>query len=40
MDDDGINRDLLIGLEGRDQRALGRAIEALLAEVGLHGRPL
>lgn len=33
MDDDGIQRDLLIGLEGLDQRALGRAIDALLAEV-------
>lgn len=35
MDDDGIQRDLLLGLEGRDPRALARAFNALLGEVKL-----
>jgi hypothetical protein len=33
MDDDGIQRDLLLGLEGGDQQALGRAFRALVIEV-------
>ncbi len=33
MDDDGIQQDLQLGLEGGDQQALGRAFRALLSEV-------
>ena len=33
MDDDRIQQDLLLGLEGGDQQALGRAFRALLVEV-------
>lgn len=33
MDDDEIQQDLLLGLEGHDQQALGRAFRALLVEV-------